>query len=144
VKLAGSNRSVSKLSAKTYEALSGSGLSRAETIDANHGSLAVIASDEPPDFDDSDVFALTRGIDSYVSAENQKALDVMIDTAGAKNILHALALLLESRVDESFLQNGMLIHHLARENAFARAAERIHGVASHPDIADISRGETSK
>jgi len=138
VKLAGSNRSVSKLSHSTYERLNQSRLSPSETIEANHGSLAV--REEPlPDFDDSDVFALTRGIDSYISGDNQKALDAMIETAGVKNILHALALLLESRVDESFLQNGMLISHLARENAFARAAERLHGLASHPDIAGVSR-----
>lgn len=137
MKFAGSNRGVSKLSARSYDALNQSRLSPAETIEANHGSLAV--REAPEDFDDHDVFALTRGIDSYISIENQKALDAMIDTAGVKNILHALALLLESRVDESFLQNGMLIHHLARENAFARASERIHGIASHPDIADVSR-----
>lgn len=135
MKLAGTNR---RLTSSAYEALNQSRLSPAETVIANHGSLAVIPSDTPDDFDDHDVFALTRGIDSYVSIENQKALDTMIETAGVKNILHALALLLESRVDESFLQNGMLIHHLARENAFARASERIHGIASHPDIADIS------
>lgn len=137
MKLAGTNR---KLGARTYDALNQSRLSPAETIEANHGSLAVVPHDTPEDFDDHDVFALTRGIDSYISAENQKALDAMIETAGVKNILHALALLLESRVDENFLQNGMLIHHLARENAFARASERIHGIASHPDIADVSRG----
>lgn len=139
MKFAGSNRGVSKLSSRSYDVLKHSRLSHAETVDANHGSLAVVPSDTPDDFDDHDVFALTRGIDSYLSDENQKALDTMIETAGVKNILHALALLLESRVDESFLQNGMLIHHLARENAFARAAERMHGLAVHPDIADISK-----
>lgn len=142
MKFAGSNRGVSKLSARSYDSLNQSRLNHEETVDANHGSLAV-REVAPEDFDDHDVFALTRGIDSYVSTENQKALDDMIETAGVKNILHALALLLESRVDENFLQDGMLIHHLARENAFARASERIHGVASHPDIADVSRGEVT-
>lgn len=134
MKLAGTNR---KLSASNYSTLTHTRLSPAEIADTNHKSLAV-REEAPPDFDDYDVFAPTRGIDSYLSNENQKTLDAMIETAGVKNILHALGLLLESRVDENFLQNGMLILHLARENAFARAAERLHNLAMHPDIGDIS------
>lgn len=106
-----------------------------ERQDINRNALAVRVDDiESPD-EDTGFFAPRRGVASYVSDEHLKALDETLESHGLKNLLCALQLLLEQRVEDGVMNSqGDLIHHLSRHNAYSRMAERIASLASDREI----------
>lgn len=97
-----------------------------EAIEANH---AVVSRIIPDDFDSGgDAFFLRKEVSQILSDSESRALDEAIERHGLKNILLAIVQLLESRVDASHLVNGRLLHHLAREDDYSHAAERLLGL----------------
>ena len=131
MKLAGRKSVGRKLSAANYERMTADDLWRRETPTEqkanNERALAVIPRDEALDDVDSPFF-LSPEAASILSADELAALDSMIERHGLKNLFAALAQLLDSRVDESLVQSGRVIHHLAREDDFAHAAERVRNL----------------
>jgi hypothetical protein len=136
VKLAGSNRG-KKLSSENLARLAGNHtFTREETQGMNRQALAVIA--EPPEFDESDspFFARDKGVTNLNEGEIA-ALDAMIEARGVADVLKSIEGLLESRIEEGVMQGGMMLLHLSRHDAWARAAERLRDLAFHPDIAEL-------
>jgi hypothetical protein len=111
--------------------------SREDSQNMNRQALAVI--NEPDAFDESgsSFFAPEPGGITALNDEECKFLDSMIEKRGLVNVLKAVQALLESRVEEGVMQGGSLMLHLSRDDAFARAAERLQDITFHPDIKGV-------
>lgn len=140
MKLAGSNRNQGKnLSAESYSQLSGASLhSDTDMQGINRALIAVRKTEDHFNDWDSAFFAPRHGSASYVTDERLKALDESIEAHGLKNVLSALQMLLEQRVEDgAHDSNGNLLLHLSRHNAYARMAERIATLTYDKELAAL-------
>lgn len=106
----------------------------------NMNRQAMAVREPEADFDDVDssFFAPRRGSASYVSDERLRTLDESIEAHGVKNVLCALQLLLEQRVEDGVMNSaGDLLLHLSRHNSFARIAERVHDLICDPEVSKL-------
>ena len=111
--------------------------SRKETQDMNRQALAVVP--QVADFDESGsaFFAPEKGGAGAMTDEELGILDSLIEQHGLANILKAVGHLLESRIEEGMIANGRMLLHLSRDDAWARAAERLQEITFHPDISGL-------
>jgi hypothetical protein len=139
VKLAG-RKSVARKSVGVFEASGafarGEGykvLSDSERREVSRTALSVRAVEDDPHSE----WFLRPDAESVANEDERAALDAMLERHGLINVIEALAQLLESRVDESLLVNGRLIAHLAREDAYAHAADSLRRLKYDQRIRDL-------
>lgn len=72
-----------------------------------------------------------------LSPQELTALDSILEKHGVKNLLDALVQLLESRVDSSLIHSGVLLHHLARDDVYAYAAECLQNLTFDKRIREL-------
>jgi hypothetical protein len=105
-----------------------------ETIEMNRHALSVPTGDDTLDDASHPFFQRHDDIAVFLSEESTAALDAMMENHGLANLLQALAMLLDSRVNADFIRNGSVMHHLARDDAYAHAAERVRNLTYDPKI----------
>lgn len=120
-----------KLSSSNYRALTARDGWRRESPQeaqvSQRTEFAVIEHDRALDDVDSPFF--TRSDDpSLLTDDETRALDALMERVGLRGVLDALQRLCDSRVDETFVINGRVMHHLARADDYAHASERLRNV----------------
>lgn len=111
--------------------------SRKEIEGMNRQALAVVPQITEFDESASSFFAPEKGGAGAMKDEELAILDSLIERHGLTSVLKAVGHLLESRIEEGMIANGRMLLHLSRDDAWARAAERLQEITFHPDISGL-------